>query len=251
MRRFKIESREAGQGAPVVRGPDANHMINVLRLTVGERVVLFDGAGREYEAVIAKIASGEVRLSIVACRQSRSESTIRITVAQGFLKEKKMDRLVRPLTELGINRWIPFFAARSVSRPDARRLAHRVTRWQKIALESLKQCRRGRPPLIETVADFGQMLRHAGKTDVKLVFWEKADTALVKAACGGASRDLFVILGPEGGLTAEEVTQARQAGFQSVSLGPRILRAETATVAAATLVQYLFGDLGKEGVPVS
>ena len=121
MRRFKIDARAISQNSAVIKGPDANHIVNVLRLKAGGRVVLFDGAGWEYEAVIAEILRGEVRLSIEKSRQCQVESPLRITVAQGFLKDKKMDTLIRQLTELGISRWIPFFGARSVPRPDARR----------------------------------------------------------------------------------------------------------------------------------
>jgi 16S rRNA (uracil1498-N3)-methyltransferase len=166
-------------------------------------------------------------------------------VAQGFLKDKKMDTLIRQLTELGISRWIPFFAARSVSRPDAARLERRAARWQKIATEALKQCRRTQPPRIETVAGFEQMLAAGVDADIKIAFWEEEQSVLPEAdRHGRVPGDIFIILGPEGGLTSEEIALARQAGFKSVSLGPRILRAETATLAACTLVQHLYGDMG-------
>ena len=246
MRRFKIDTKECKKSTPVIRGPDANHMINVLRLKEGDLVALFDGTGIEYEAGIEKISSMEVRLSIKKSRRCSAESPIRITVAQGFLKDKKMDMLIRQLTELGISSWVPFFAARSVPRPDAQRLSKRVARWQKIAAESLKQCRRARSPRIETAADFEQMLQLSGESDVKMAFWEEEEKAVLDADGfrNTDSREIFIILGPEGGLTAKEISLARQAGFQSVSLGPRILRSETATIAACTLVQYLFGDMG-------
>ena len=247
MRRFKIDARAIDKSACVIRDPDANHIVNVLRLKAGDRVVLFDGAGQEYEAVIAQIIRGEVRLSIERSRRCQVESPVRITLAQGFLKDKKMDTLIRQLTELGISRWIPFFGARSVPRPDTKRLARRAARWQKIADEALKQCGRAQAPRIETVADFSEMLRLAGASAVKLIFWEAEEAAFpeIKLVTGTDHREVFIVLGPEGGLTAGEIELARQAGFVSVSLGPRILRAETATIAAGTLVQYLYGDLGK------
>ena len=224
-------------------------MINVLRLKEGDLVTLFDGTGIEYEAGIEKISSMEVRLSIKKSRRCRPESPIRITVAQGFLKDKKMDTLIRQLTELGISRWVPFFAARSIARPDAKRVSNRIKRWHKIAAESLKQCRRAVAPRIETAADFRQMLRFAGEADAKLVFWEEQETAIFDADSFGDTRpkNVFVVLGPEGGMTADEISLAKQAGFKIAGMGPRILRAETATVAACTLVQYLFGDMGQEG----
>ena len=222
-------------------------MINVLRLKEGDLVALFDGTGIEYEAGIEKISSMEVRLSIKKSRRCRAESPIRITVAQGFLKDKKMDTLIRQLTELGISRWIPFFAARSVPRPDAKRVSNRMTRWQTIAAESLKQCQRALVPRIQTAAGFEQMLQLAGKKDIKIAFWEAEETAILDADSFGpqAPEDVFIIIGPEGGITAGEISRAQQAGFKTVGMGPRILRAETATIAACALVQYLFGDLGR------
>lgn len=245
MRRFNIDAGAIIANACVITGPDANHMVNVLRLKAGDRVVLMDGDGWEYQAAIDIIARGEVRLFIEKRYQCEAESPVQITVAQGFLKDKKMDTLIRQLTELGITRWIPFFAARSVPRPDASRLERRVVRWQKISAEALKQCRRARPPRIETVTGFKQMLVAGADADVKIAFWEEEKAAFpVVDAAGTEPREVFIILGPEGGLTAAEINSARQAGFKSASLGPRILRAETATLAACTLVQHLFGDMG-------
>ena len=123
-----------------------------------------------------------------------------------------------------------------------------MTRWQKIADEALKQCRRAQSPRIETAATFNAMLQLADASAVKLIFWEAEEAAFPEndRVTGTDHQGVFIILGPEGGLTAEEIDLARQAGFQPVSLGPRILRAETATIAACTLVQYIFGDLGKK-----
>jgi len=247
MRRFKIDAKVLGRNTAIVTGPEANHMVNVLRLKAGDPVTLFDGSGLDYAAIIKTVSKDEVRLSIEAQRRSTAESPVRITVAQGFLKEKKMDTLVRQLTELGISRWIPFFGARSVPRPDAGRLAKRAVRWQKIADAALKQCRRAQSLQIEAATDFKGMLQQADRAAVRLLFWEEEDRAFPGSGHlpNGDPQDVFVVLGPEGGLTAEEADRARKAGFQSVSLGPRILRAETATLVAGSLVQYLFGDLGK------
>jgi len=249
MRRFKVEVEESRKTRPVIRGTDANHMIKVLRLKVGDPVTLFDGIGVEYDARIEAIADREVHLSVLAHSKGRNESPVRISVAQGYLKDKKMDTLIRQLTELGISRWIPFFADRSVPRPDASRLARRMTRWQKIAIEALKQCRRSKAPQIEAFGGFEQMLATAASADVKIAFWEEETSGVLAAdGSGSKAREIFIILGPEGGLTADEIQLARQAGFKAVSLGPRILRAETATVAACSLVQHIFGDMGGRGL---
>jgi len=247
MRRFKIDPNQVAGDTVVIAGPDVNHMVNVLRLKAGAAVLLLDGTGTEYLARIEKFSRGEVHLSVQESRPGRVESPTRVTVAQGFLKDRKMDTLIRPLTELGISRWIPFFAERSVARPNAEKLAKRAVRWQKIADEALKQCRRTHSPRIEIASDFDAMLQLSGEAAVKLVFWEEASAAFSEAVSADGppgKGEVFIILGPEGGLTAAEVDRSGQAGFLTLSLGPRILRAETATLAAGTMVQYLFGDLG-------
>jgi 16S rRNA (uracil1498-N3)-methyltransferase len=245
MRRFFIEPTAMDGKTATLSGPDARHIAAVLRLKPGERIILFDGTGRECQARILACAQDRVSVSILGSRFNRAESPVRITIAQGFLKDKKMDGLVRPLTELGMVRWVPFFAARSVPRASADRLSARTERWRKIALEALKQCRRGVAPEILSAVSFDEALSLGAGSDVKVAFWEKAVDPLPVSEPGeGGSQSVFVLLGPEGGFTDQEMAKARAAGFAVVSLGPRILRAETAALAACTLVQYLFGDLG-------
>ena len=258
MRRFRIDSSvieasfrdaspEDGATVPISPG-DANHVRNVLRLKTGDRVRLFDGRGTEYDARIASISEGNVLATVTDRVLPETESPVSIIIAQGFLKEKKMDTLVRQLTELGIRRWIPFFAERSVARPDPKRLQARKDRWEKIAAESLKQCRRSRIPDIGQTLPFKDMIAAADGADLKIIFWEKASgdsRDLFSLAGGKPYGTVFAILGPEGGLSEAEVGTALAAGFTTAALGPRILKAETATVAAVALLQYFLGDLGK------
>ena len=159
-----------------------------------------------------------------------------------------MDDLIRRLTELGISRWIPFLAERSVARPDPGRLRARKARWEKIAAESLKQCRRSRIPEIGDTLSFEEMLAASAGQDLKILFWEKASDPsrdLFSLAEAKPYGTVFAVLGPEGGLSDAEVEAAVAAGFEVAALGPRILRAETATVSACALLQYFLGDLGK------
>ncbi|QTA90883.1 Ribosomal RNA small subunit methyltransferase E domain-containing protein [Desulfonema magnum] len=156
-----------------------------------------------------------------------------------------MDNLVRHLTELGITEWIPFIAERSVSRPDKKRLASRMERWKKIAREAVKQCKRSHIPDIDTVLSFEELL-HIGKAyDLKIVFWENETMNFAFPQLHDKQyHTIFVMLGPEGGFTSREIESALASGFVTAALGPRILRAETATIAASALLQYLFGDMG-------
>jgi 16S rRNA (uracil1498-N3)-methyltransferase len=168
-------------------------------------------------------------------------------VAQAFLKEKKMDDLVRKLCELGVAKWIPFFSQRSIPRPDASRLAGRRRRWQRIAAEALKQCRRADLPEIGEALSFEAVLDVGQTCDLNIVFWENESCPLNSSLGSDGKhpiKKILLMLGPEGGFTQHEIQMAANSGFVAAGLGPRILRAETATLAAVTLAQYLFGDMG-------
>lgn len=247
MPRFQISSEEAAKNVPCIHGGDARHICKVLRLKPGDAIELFDGEGHDYEARIATVAANRVTVSVIRRLTPRRESCVKITIAQGFLKEKKMDRLVRQLTEIGIARWQPFKAARSIPTPDAKRLAKREARWRKIAQEALKQCGRNVAPEISGVISLAMLLKEIDHHDLSLLFWEKERVSLKEMAAlrEGALKTILIILGPEGGFEPREVEELIARGALTAGLGPRILRAETATIAAATLVQYIFGDMGK------
>lgn len=249
MRYFFIQHPKAAGSRSVLKGSDAKHIKHVLRLRPGDKVGLFDGQGLEYSARIVAFSGNDIEVEIVRSFPSVSESNIDIIVAQAYLKERKMDGLVRQLTELGVMKWIPFFAERSVPRPDDLRLANRRKRWIKITREALKQSRRGRVMEIGHPVSFEKMLNLASGCDLKIVFWENESKPFDSAGFqppDHALKQILVMLGPEGGFTASEIDMADAHGFTTGSLGPRILRAETATIAAVTLVQYLFGDMGKK-----
>jgi 16S rRNA (uracil1498-N3)-methyltransferase len=242
--------KPAGAGDAVdIRGSDAHHIKDVLRLPVGGRIGLFDERGYSYEARIEAASPGVVRVRILGVPQpAANESSIDITLAQAYLKDKNMDRLVRQVTELGASCWIPVFSDRSIPKPDPRRLASRLQRWQKISREAVKQCRRGRSLVFEPAVSFAEMLDCSHGYDLNVIFWEKHPRGF--GMDGGSVGDrpirrILVLLGPEGGFSKGEVAAAKAVGFVTAGLGPRILRAETATVAALTLIQTRFGDMGE------
>ncbi len=246
MRRFFVEPTEINKPVLSIRGPDAKHIKNVLRLQAGDAIRLFDGSGFEYDAVIERLTTGRAELSIKRKLTASAESPLQLDVAQGLLKQKKMESLIRPLCELGMTRWIPFICERSVPRPDNKRLAVRIERWQKIARESFKQCRRSVLPQIQAPVSFDEVLQIGRVSDLKFIFWEN-ETRLLDRNLAPENRQsecrILIVLGPEGGFSRQEIDRAKRAGFTVSGLGPRILRAETAALAAGTLMQYLFGDL--------
>ncbi|MCF8078846.1 MAG: 16S rRNA (uracil(1498)-N(3))-methyltransferase [Desulfobacterales bacterium] len=250
--RFPIDGTpEIGARATLV-GSDARHVRNVLRLKPGDSIILFDRKGAEFEARIVGFEGEAVTALILASNRPVRESPVSIVLAQAMLKEKKMDRVVRQLCEIGVSAWIPFFGARSVARPAEKKLATRTERWRKIAVEAAKQSRRLQVPRIRPAGDLESVLAAAEGFDLKIAFWEGAPVSGGWPNPGSSPDSVFLLVGPEGGFAEEEVARARDRGFVPASLGPRILRAETAAVVACALAQHRYGDLGSassEGRP--
>jgi 16S rRNA (uracil1498-N3)-methyltransferase len=245
MRYFFIEPDGLKQSTVTIDGDEARHMGKVLRLKPGMTVGLSDGCGMQGEARIRTLTRDRVVLEVLRRFPSQREPSGELVVAQALLKDQKMDFLLRQLTELGMTRWLPFISERSVPQPDERRQASRAARWARIAREAVKQCRRGRIPELSPVGRLDDVLREASHCDTRILFWEGARRALpiVADSDPGGTRRILVIVGPEGGFSDGEAAAAEQAGIRLATLGPRILRAETATVAACALVQHLYGDL--------
>ena len=248
MRHFFIDQSELAGPVPALRGADARHIINVLRLKPGERIGLFDGTGKQYEARISDLSSAKVEVFLLGSSDPGVESPLELVVAQSFLKERKMDDLVRQLTELGITKWIPFISERSIPRPDDKRLAAREKRWNNIAKEAAKQCKRVKITGIGKTVPFEEVIAFEKDFDLKIVFWENEKNLLDPKSLAADHEDLkkiLVMFGPEGGFSVNEIEKAKESGFITAGIGPRILKAETATVCACALMQFLFGDMGK------
>ena len=249
MRYFFIEKPIISNTRTLITGSDEKHIRKVLRLKPGDMIGLYDGKGFEYHAEIASFSPSGVEVSILNQRPAPPESPVKIVIAQGFLKERKMDELVRQLTELGVSKWIPFMAARTVPKPGKQQLLKRMERWEKISKQAIKQCERGLFLDIGETLSFEEALKAAHTCDLKIVFWEEEPSPLndrMGSLADKAIRSIFIMIGPEGGLTEQEIEHAKASGFVIAGMGPRILRAETATVSACVLMQYLFGDMGKK-----
>ncbi len=244
MRRFFIAPEQFEKDHPMVTGPDVHHLRDVLRMRSGDEIQVFDGRGHVHRARIVALERDRVRLEWMAPVASDKESPLSLTVAAAMLKDKKMDRLVRQLTELGVTRWSPYFAGRSVPAPVPERVDARVQRWRRIALEAVKQCGRGMPMRIDPPVDFEKLLTQAKDYGLKLICWERATcNAPIGRQRPAEPGSAILMIGPEGGFTGQEVEQAKEAGFHAVGMGPRILRADTAVLAATVITQSLFGDM--------
>jgi 16S rRNA (uracil1498-N3)-methyltransferase len=246
MRSFFIEPDEIIKPLATIGGGDARHIRKVLRLRPGARVQVTDGRGQLGEARVHRVERDHVVVEIMTRSTSHPTAARTLVVAQALLKDRKMDGLIRALTELGMTTWMPFGSTRSVPQPDPRRLQARKERWARIAREAVKQCGRRHLPEIRPVGGLADIIRATEDFAHKIMFWEAAEALPAKPRGALATADhghVIMVVGPEGGFTDQEAETARRAGFQLASLGPRILRAETAAIAAVSLVQYLFGDL--------
>jgi 16S rRNA (uracil1498-N3)-methyltransferase len=253
MRRFFAQAKELSSGRAVIKGPDARHLRTILRVKPGDEIFLFDGQGWDYRAQIVEATSLGISICVLDRLRSVSESSVSIAIGQAVLKGRKMDRIVRQLTELGVTAFLPFLADRSVSRPDAKSLALKTKRWQTIAREALKQCGRFRQPHIAPTVPFETILEATRPYDTKILFDcgqadQKAPSPLTSNNAVGS---VVGLVGPEGGFSQEEIVMACRSGFVREAVGPRILEADTAAVACAALLQHVFGDLRPTRYPHS
>lgn len=225
-------------GRLTVGGDGFHHLVRVLRARPGDRVVLFDGAGREADAVVVAVEGGEATLDAAEPRQA-APATTPITLHLALLKGEKMDWVVQKATELGVARIVPVETAHTVVRLSGERAGTRAQRWRKIAAEAARQCGRADVPEIDEPTPIEQTLRRPAP--VRLFLHETATTPLPPTIAGAP---IWVAVGPEGGFSPAEVEAARAAGWSIVGLGPRVLRAETAALAILAILQFSSGDLG-------
>ncbi len=226
-----------------ITGQDARHIFKVLRLKTGDSLNLTDGRGNDFKGKIIDCAPDRINLDISGSIDSTTESNLDITLCTGMLKDKKMDLVIKHVTQLGIKRWVPFYGDRSIPKYDAGRLKKKMTRWNSIARESLKQCQRSLVPEIFMPLSFEQAVTLSEEADLKIAFWENATTRLDHQYQSDTVKSITLLIGPEGGFSKPEISLAQSNGFDALSLGPRILRAETAAISSCTLMQYLFGDI--------
>jgi 16S rRNA (uracil1498-N3)-methyltransferase len=243
MQKFILSPECIDNQTAVIKGQDAKHIYKVLRLRPKDAIHLTNGQGTDYEGHVLCAGPGEIEVCLTAQHPSTTESSLRLTVCCGMLKDKKMDLVIKHLTQLGIVEWIPFFCERAIPTPDSSRLVKRTERWQTIARESIKQCQRSCLVSISEPKQFQNVLEHADSFQQKIAFWEKSSLPLTHLPAAPSDSRVIILIGPEGGFTDMEISLAQKRGFKAYSLGPRILRAETAAICAATLIQHLLGDI--------
>ena len=242
MRKIRIytpQSLELNAEIDLDTGP-APHVGTVLRMGVGEELTLFNGEKGEYQTVITFSKKGRVRIKIDGFSEADRESPLKLHLFQGLSKGDHMDFSIQKAVELGVTEITPVFCARSQFKMDAKRLEKKQQHWQQIIISAAQQSWRCELPQLNAPLSFDDAVSSLSASSENIIFDVEATQPLEQIS---HKQDINCWIGPEGGFSQEEVNQARNADMLVASLGPRVLRTETATVAAISLLQYFAGDL--------
>lgn len=221
---------------PNITGADAHYVRAVLRLKSGDRLELLDGTGQVYEAEIIGLAKSQVQVKIISSRPAGNEPRVKVTLAQALPKGSKMDFVIEKSVELGVNRIIPVLTERTIGKNA------KLDRWRKLAKEAAEQSGRAIIPEISALTNFTDILKLKSQFDLTLIPWELEKEISLKSILTTQPPNqlttILIVIGPEGGFSQKEVEQARAIGWQTVSLGKRILRTETAGLAVLANIMY-------------
>lgn len=237
--RFFVPSPLAAGRELALPSAAAHHAARVLRLKRGDAVTLFDGEGGEYAAEIRGATNRAVDVVVTERRAVERESPLRVTLVQALIAAERMDYAIQKAVELGASAIAPVGTARGVPRLEGERARRRVEHWRAIAIAACEQCGRNRLPEVHAPTELAAWLRQPASAPIRLMLAPSAGEALPRAIPG---QKVELLVGPEGGFTAEEEGAAATAGFRAVRLGPRILRAETAGPAMLAALNALWGD---------
>ena len=227
--------------APYIEGDDATHIAKSLRMRVGEGLTVCDTNGIDYNCKISNVSQGRIDLEILSSCPTVSEPTVKVTLFQCLPKSDKMDSVVKQSVELGVTEIVPVISSRCVSLPDAKSSAKKVERWQRIANEAAGQSGRGILPKVKEIITFKQMLKTLSSFDSALMFYENGGVSVASANISDGS--CAIIIGSEGGFSPEEAHAAKENGATICTLGKRILRTETAPLAALSAIMILTGNM--------
>lgn len=249
MRRFFVEKIIPAGGFLSIIGKEARHIVTVLRMKKGETLILMDREGQSFKATIEAVHYKEVKVRITKTIPPLPPSPVKISLAQALVKSHPMEYLIKKVTELGIGSIHPFYSERTVIKLKPKHLKNKMDRWTEIIKSACKQCGRATLPTLNTPLPFEEIIKNVpNKKALKILLWEDGDKVGLKKFLRSMNPEphVFAIVGPEGGFTLNEINLAKDAGFQIISLGNRILRAETAAVSLISIIQYEWGDLNLE-----
>jgi len=245
MSRYFVNSTQIIENKITIIGEDYQHLKKVLRTVKGD-VITVCCDGFDYTAQINEISNDYISSYIINKKKNLTEAVLKVTLYQGLPKADKMELIVQKCIELGVNEIVPVITERCISKINTNNDAqNKVSRWQKIALEAAKQCNRGIIPKIGMPIKFIEAIDLASKMDLSVIPYEKETatgfSAVVSECSDVATASIFI--GPEGGFTQQEIQLAESQGIKKITLGPRILRTETAGMVALSLMMYELGDV--------
>lgn len=252
MRRFFVEDMDPSAGVVAITGAELAHLKKVLRLRPGERVAVFNGKGVELTGTLSEVGSESATVEVEGLSRMKGEGPIAIILVQGLIKGEKPELVIQKATELGVAAVVFYGAERSVTELKGARKASRLERWRKVAVEAAKQCERTVVPGVSVSEGLAKAVEclPADSGALRLVLVEEsaggAERVPIKAALEGHKArpaGVVVVVGPEGGFPAKELRAVIEAGFTPVEMGPRVMRAETAAIAAVAVIQYALGDM--------
>ena len=245
MPKFFIKKEDISNGKVNIKGGDAAHISKVLRTEAGEVLTLCDGEGTDFSAKVTDCTKECICLDILDTFPCLSEPNVSVTLFQGLPKQGKMDYIIEKCTELGVARIVPVSTKRSVVKIDDKKSeTKKLERWRKIAAESVKQCGRGTIPYVTEVMSVKEAIDFSKNLDLAIAAYEcEKETSIKSALSGTTPKSVGIFIGPEGGLDDKEVEMFKNAHIQTVTLGKRILRTETAGHTVLTAVMYEFNEL--------
>ena len=265
MSRFYVPQAAVKGNSIHISGKEAHHILDVMRLKVSDEVVVFDGTGNEYTGIVKEARNKSLLVEIIRTRKTGIQQGCNITLIQALPKKEKMDYIVEKATELGVNVVMPVTTARTIPDWNESKKAQVVERWKKISLEAAKQCGRANLPEIMPIVTLEEAIRHCEEPkatkqskaeiasplkglamttcDLKLIAALSDNAIKLKDALKGShGANTAIAIGPEGDFTPEEIELAAKAGFKVVSLGPRVLKSDTAGLAALAAINYEYAD---------
>jgi len=224
-------------------GSAARHLFSALRMSPGQEITLFNGLGGEFSATLTTTAKSQVDVSVGECCEIDRESPLKLHLVIAVSRGERMDWIVQKATELGVTEITPLFSERTEVKLNGERLEKKLRHWQQVSISACEQCQRNRVPTINNALTLDQWLSqsHEDPQQLKLVLHHRSDKTLAQHQ---PPENICLLVGPEGGLSDSEIERAMDRGFAALTLGPRVMRTETAPLAAISIMQSLWGDMG-------
>ena len=224
-------------------GSAARHLSSALRMSAGQEITLFNGLGDEFSATLTATAKSQVDVILGECRQIDRESPLKLHLAIAVSRGERMDWIVQKATELGVSEITPLFSERTEVKLNGERLEKKLRHWQQVSISACEQCQCNRVPTINPALTLDQWLSQTdgGSEQLKLVLHHRSDKTLAQYP---TPKNVCLMVGPEGGLSDNEISRATDRGFAALTLGPRVMRTETAPLASISIMQSLWGDMG-------